>query len=455
MNRGALALVCTAQFVLQLDFSVVNLALPAMLKALEIPPAELQWVVTGYALSFGSFLLVGGRAAALVGQRRLFFIGLMLFGIASIACGLAHSALTLIVARFIQGTGGAAVAPSALALLTSTNAEGPQRDRALGIWQAMTAAGALSGVVAGGLFTQYLGWRSIFLVNPPLIAVMLLLVPRQLPADQPATGARLDIRGATLLTIALIALIFGLSNGAQYGFTASLTVVAIAAAVLFAVGFGAVERNIAEPMIPREIFTTSTRRASVGAMVLVGAIIGGYVYFVSLYLQRVEGFDPALTGLAVVPSTLAVVSTSTLGVRLLLPKLGLKTTLIVGLVAMAAGQLVLTLVSRGGSYTEVVLPGLVMTAFGMGLALPALSIAMTNGVDRQDEGLAGALFVTSQQVGAAVGLAFLASIAALWSRQAHGLLEAGYGLSFFIAAGLAVVAIMLTAAKIRDTSVAS
>ncbi len=453
MNRSAaLALVCTAQFVLQLDFSVVNVALPAMLKSLEIPPAQLQWVVTGYALTFGSLLLVGGSATTLVGQRRLFFLGLTLFGVASIACGLAQSALALIVARLTQGVAGAVIAPSALALLTTTNAEGPQRDRALGIWQAMTAAGALSGVIAGGLLTQYLGWRSIFLVNPPLIAVMLLCVPRLLPADQPATGARLDIRGAALLTGALAALILGLSNGAEYGFSAALTIAAVAAAALFGVGFVGAERSIADPMIPRQILATPTRRASVGAMVLVGAIISAYVYFVSLYLQRVLGFGPGLTGLALIPSTLTVVATSTLGLRLLLARLGLKTTLIAGLVAMAAGQFVLTLVSRGAGYVEVVLPGLVITAFGMGLALPTLSIVLTSGVDRQDEGLAGALFVTSQQVGAAVGLASLATIAALRSAQAHGSLEAGYGLSFSIAGGFAIVAVLLAAAKIRGAT---
>lgn len=453
-RSAALALVCTAQFVLQLDYSVVNVALPAMLRGLEIPSAQLQWVVTGYALSFGSLLLVGGGATDLAGPRRLFFAGLTLFGIASIACGLAPSAIVLIVARFVQGIAGAVVAPSALALLESTNAEGRQRDRALSIWQAMTAAGAMSGIVAGGLLTQYLGWRSIFLVNPPLIAVMLLLVPRFFPADQPAAaGARLDVRGATLLTTALAALIFGLSNGAQYGFDAPFTIASFAAAVLLAVVFVVAERSVAEPMIPRPIFTTLTRRASVGVMLLLGTILGGYVYFVSLYLQRVEDFSPALTGIAMVPSTMTVLTTSIVGMRLLLPRLGAKATLLVGLIAIAAGQFMLTLISGKGSYAEVVLPGLIVTAFGAGLALPTLSIAITSGVDRQDEGLAGALFLTSQQVGAAVGLALLATIAELRSVQPHGSLEVGYGLAFFVAAGLALVAIVLTAARVQNASV--
>jgi len=453
-RSAALALVCTAQFVLQLDYSVVNVALPAMLRGLEIPSAQLQWVVTGYALSFGSLLLVGGGATDLAGPRRLFFAGLTLFGIASIACGLAPSAIVLIVARFVQGIAGAVVAPSALALLESTNAEGRQRDRALSIWQAMTAAGAMSGIVAGGLLTQYLGWRSIFLVNPPLIAVMLLLVPRFFPADQPAAaGARLDVRGATLLTTTLAALIFGLSNGAQYGFDAPFTIASFAAAVLLAVVFVVAERSVAEPMIPRPIFTTLTRRASVGVMLLLGTILGGYVYFVSLYLQRVEDFSPALTGIAMVPSTMTVLTTSIVGMRLLLPRLGAKATLLVGLIAIAAGQFMLTLISGKGSYAEVVLPGLIVTAFGAGLALPTLSIAITSGVDRQDEGLAGALFLTSQQVGAAVGLALLATIAELRSVQPHGSLEVGYGLAFFVAAGLALVAIVLTAARVQNASV--
>src|SRR5271168_4703532 len=226
----ALGLICAAQFVLQLDFSIVNVALPAIQRDLGLLASQLQWVVTGYALTFGSLLLLGGRAADLLGRRRLLTFGLGLFALASLAAGLAQSSLELIIARVVQGAGGAMVSPAALSLLTTTNAEGPERNRALAIWQAVTAGGATTGIIAGGLLTQYLGWRAIFLVNPPLIAVMLVLVPRWLPAGAPVGGQRIDVRGAILATGALATLIFGLSSGQQHGFASATTIAALVVA---------------------------------------------------------------------------------------------------------------------------------------------------------------------------------------------------------------------------------
>jgi MFS family permease len=229
-------LICAAQFVLQLDFSIVNVALPTIQRDLGMPAAELQWIVTGYALTFGSLLLAGGRLADLLGRRRLLVAGLVLFALASVACGLAEWPVMLIVARIVQGAAGAMVSPAALSLLTTTNPEGPARNRALAIWQATTAAGATAGIIAGGLLTQYLGWRAVFLVNPPLIALMLALAGR-LPAGRAAGGQRLDVPGALLVTAALAALIFGLSHGQQYGFASPGTIataIALLAVVLAA-----------------------------------------------------------------------------------------------------------------------------------------------------------------------------------------------------------------------------
>ena len=233
----AMIVICAAQFVLQLDFSIVNVALPTIQRELDMPAAQLQWIVTGYALTFGSLLLAGGRLADLLGRRRLLAAGLVLFAVASLACGLAQWPVMLIIARMVQGAAGAMVSPAALSLLTTTNPEGPARNRALSIWQATTAAGATAGIVAGGLLTQYLGWRAVFLVNPPIIAIMLALIGR-LPAGQPAGGSRVDVRGAVLVTTAIAALIFGLSNGQQHGFGAPLTIGAlVAVAVLLGAGF--------------------------------------------------------------------------------------------------------------------------------------------------------------------------------------------------------------------------
>jgi EmrB/QacA subfamily drug resistance transporter len=444
--------ICAAQFVLQLDFSIVNVALPTIQHDLKMAPADLQWIVTGYALTFGSLLLAGGRLADLFGRRRMLVLGLILFAVASLTCGLAQWPIMLIASRIVQGSAGALVSPAALSLLTTANPEGAARNRALAIWQAVTAGGATTGIVAGGLLTQYLGWRAVFLVNPPLIAIMLALIP-QLPGGHPADGSpagrRIDGRGATLITISIAALIYGLSRGQQHGFGTAPVVITLAAAVVLMVAFVYTERHIAAPMLPLSIFADPARRAAVAAMLMIGAILAGYVYFVSLYLQKVQGFSPVETGLALLPSTLTVVLTSTLVTRRLLARINLKWVLLAGLACMAAGQLWLGQVSAGDSYPAGVLPGLILTALGIGLGLPTASVAITAGVRGRDQGLAGALFTTSQQTGAAVGLAVLATAAAARTAHAGGSLVAGYRLSFLIGAGIAVLAAAVVAAALR------
>ena len=451
MKRASftLALICSAQFVLQLDFSIVNVALPAIQHELRFAAAELQWVVTGYALTFGSLLLVGGRGADLLGRRALLELGLALFALASLACGLAQSPLMLIIGRFVQGAAGAMVSPAALSLLTTLYREGPERNRALGLWQAATAAGATTGVIAGGLLTQLVGWRAIFLVNPPLIAVMLVLVRRMLPAGRPEGSQRLDIPGALLVTTSLGALIFGLSNGQQRGFGAPATIAALAAAVVLGAGFIAVERRAAAPMLPFAIFAAPARRAGSAAMLLTGAIVAGYVYFISLYLQRVLGFSPIATGLSLIPATATVVLTTTFGTRRLLQRFGVKATLLAGLALTAAGQFWFAHITAGGSYVVNVLPGLVLTALGFGCVLPTASVAITSGVEQRDQGLAGGLFTTCQQVGAATGLAILATVAAAQTVHAHGSLVAGYRLSFMITTGIALLAAAIVARQLN------
>jgi EmrB/QacA subfamily drug resistance transporter len=439
-----MALICCAQFVLQLDFSIVNVALPTIEADLHMAAAELQWVVTGYALTFGSLLLAGGRLADLLGRRRMLATGLVLFALASLACGLARWPVMLIAARLVQGAAGAIVSPAALSLLTTTNPEGPARTRALSIWQATTAAGATAGIVAGGLLTQYLGWRAVFLVNPPLILVLLALI-RLLPAAAPAGGSRLDYRGALLVTAAIASLIFGLSNGQQHGFSSPATIAALVAAALLGAAFISVELTAPAPMLPLAIFAARPRRAAVVAMVMIGAVLAGYVYFVSLFLQKVLHFSPLLTGASLVPSTLTVVAMSTLGTRRLLARLAAWQVLLAGLACLAAGQLWLAQVSASASYLTVVLPGLLLTSLGIGLGLPTTAIAITSGVRREDQGLAGALFTTSQQTGAAVGLAVLATAAAARTAHAAGSLSAGYRLSFIIAACIILLAGLVVA----------
>jgi EmrB/QacA subfamily drug resistance transporter len=446
---SSLGLICAAQFVLQLDFSIVNVALPTIQRELGFAASSLQWVVTGYALTFGSLLLLGGRAGDLLGRRRLLILGLTLFGLASLTCGLAISPLMLILSRFVQGVGAAFVSPSALSLLTTTNAEGAARNRALSVFQACTAAGASTGVIAGGVLTQYLGWRAVFLVNLPIIAVLLLLIPRVLPDDtSTATSQRIDVPGAILVTASAAALIYALSTGQQQGFASLGTVLALSAAVLLAVVFVLVERTTAAPMVPFSYFSEPSHRAAVGAIVLMGAVIAAYVYFISLYLQRVLATSVVLTGLALLPSTAAIVLLSTLATRRLLDRLGVKRMLLLGLTSMGLGQVWLSFLTRGGSYLLNVLPGLLLTSVGIALTLPAASIGATTGVDRGEQGLAGGLLTTGLQVGSAVGLALLATLAAAHTAQT-GSLAAGYGFSYLVATGIVLLAMVLVATQLN------
>ncbi len=438
----ALTLVVAAQFVLQLDFSIVNVALPTIQRQLHFSPADLQWIVTGYALAFGSLLLLGGRLGDLVGRRTLLVTGLVLFALTSLSAGLAQSSLALIISRFAQGASAAMVAPMALASVTDLYAEGPTRVRALGIFQGATAAGASTGIVLGGILTQYVGWRAIFLVNPPIIAVLVVAMMRILPRQtRGETSPHLDIPGAVLATVSIASLIFGLSEGQQHGFAAPLTLSALIVAVVLGVAFVVVQRRSRAPMVPLSVLREPPRRVALIVMLCMGAVVAGYVYFTSLYLQKVLHFSALLTGLALIPATATVMVVSVLLTRRLLARWGTKPLLLVGLLAVGIGQLWLSWIDAGGSYAVNVLGGLLFTAFGMGLVFPTASVAVTAGMGPSERGLAGGLFATAQQVGQAIGLAALATIAAARTAGDNGSLVPGYQLSFLVSVGIVVVAV--------------
>jgi EmrB/QacA subfamily drug resistance transporter len=427
--------------VLQLDFSIVNVALPTIQEQLHFSATELQWIVTGYALTFGSLLLFGGRLGDVVGRRNLLVTGLVLFAVTSLSAGLAQSSLALIISRFAQGASAAMVAPMALASVTDLYAEGPGRVRALGIFQGATAAGASTGIVLGGVLTQYVGWRAIFLVNPPMIAVLVIAMLRILPTQGHRRPApRLDVPGAILATVSIGSLIFGLSEGQQDGFGAPPTVVALAVAIVLGGAFVVVQMRSSEPMVPLRVLADPTRRIALIVMLLMGAVVGGYVYFTSLYLQRVLHFDALVTGLALIPATGTVMLVSVLLTRRLLARFGTKLVLLAGLLAVGIGQLWLSRIDAHGTYALNVLGGLVFTAFGMGLVFPTASVAVTAQMGPGERGLAGGLFATSQQVGQAVGLAALATIAAARTTASHGSLVSGYRTSFLVSAGIVAIA---------------
>ncbi|HEX3964149.1 MAG TPA: MFS transporter [Trebonia sp.] len=451
----ALGLVVAAQFVLQLDFSIVNVALPTIKRELHFAPADLQWIVTGYALTFGSLLLFGGRVGDLAGHRRVLVIGLSAFGVASLAAGLSPTSLALIISRLLQGASAAFVAPPALAIITDLYSEGPARARALGIFQGATAAGASAGIVLGGLLTEFIGWRGIFLVNPPIIIVLVIAIRRVLPVQARRPGARLDIAGAVLATASIAFFIFGLSQGQQHGFTSPAAVAALALAVVLGVTFVVAEQRGKAPMVPLTVLADPARRAALSTMLLIGAVVAGYVYFTSLYLQDVLGLSPLQTGLALIPSTATVLVTATVITRRALARFGVRKLLLAGFTIVGLGQLWLFTISNTGSYQLNVLGGMLLTAFGMGLAFPTASIAVTSGIRAGERGLAGGLFVTSQQVGQAIGLAALATIAAARTNADHGSLVSGYKASFLAATGMALVAVLIVAIQMRTRSAAA
>ena len=457
-----LFLVSAAQFTLQLDFSIVNVALATIQREFGVSAVDLQWIVTGYALPFGALLLLGGRLGDLTGHRRLLVGGLGLFGVTSLLAGLAPDSGVLIAARFAQGASAALVAPMALAAITDLFRDGPGRARALGIFQGATAAGASAGIVLGGILTEYAGWRAIFLVNPPVIVilagVMLRLLPREAGPRPGLTGngaaaggaqgpARLDVAGAALVTVSVAALIYGLSQGQQRGFAAPATVAALAAAVLLGAAFVVTERRVAAPMVPVRVLAGRARRAALAAMFLVASVVVGYVYFVTLYMQKALGFSALRAGLGLLPATLTVLVTSTWLARRLVARFGARAVLAAGLVSIGLGQLWLTQLSAAGSYAVNVLPGILLTSFGMGLLFPTIAVEVTAGVESRDRGLAGGLLAAAQQVGMAMGLAVLATVAAARSRAAGGpavaALVSGYRLSFWVAAGVMACALAL------------
>jgi EmrB/QacA subfamily drug resistance transporter len=450
----ALGLVVAAQFVLQLDFSIVNIALPTIKRELDFASADLQWIVTGYALTFGSLLLFGGRVGDRAGHRRVLLIALAAFGVTSLVAGLSQWPLMLIVSRFCQGASAAFVAPQAVAIITNLFAEGPARTRALGIFQGATAAGASAGVVLGGLFTEFIGWRAVFLVNPPIIILLLITIRRVLPVSTRRMTARLDIAGAVLATASIAFLIFGLSQGQQYGFANAPALVALSVAVGLGVSFVLVQKRGKAPMVPLQVLADPARRAALSAMVLFGAVVVGYVFFTSLYNQLVLHFSPLDAGLAFIPATGTVMLTSTQLTRRMLHRFGVRRVLLTGLTITGLGQVWLHTISGSGSYQLNVLGGIMITAFGMGLVFPTVSVAVTSGVGPAERGLAGGLFVTAQQVGQAIGLAALATVATAVTNSHRGSLVDGYKAAFLVSIGISIVAVLIVAIQMRTRGTA-
>jgi MFS family permease len=413
-DRGwpALALLCTAQFVLVLDVTIVAVALPSVRGSLGFSAAGLQWVISAYVLAFAGFLLVGGRAADLWGRRRLFMVGLATFAGASAWCGLATASWELVAARAVQGTGAAIVTPAALSLLTTTFTEGAGRERALGVWTAAAAGGGATGFLLGGVLTQTLGWRAVFLVNVPVGILGLLLSPVLLSEGRRPSAPPLDLAGAVALTGAMSSLVYALSQVERAGPGSAGTWLPLAAAVVLAGAFVARERRAAHPLVPPDALRhRGLVGASLVAMLLTG-VTTPVALFSVLYVQDVLGYSPTRAGVTVAPISVAVVAGSLTGARLAAAgRLGADWTMAVGLLGVTLGAGGLATMEASGGLPPPMVAGFVLLGLGLGVASVASTARGTAAVPAERQGLASGVLNTAAQVGTALGLAALVTVA--------------------------------------------
>jgi EmrB/QacA subfamily drug resistance transporter len=438
-----------------LDVSVVNVALPAMRSDLHFSTSGLQWVVNAYTITFAGFMMLGARTADLLGRRRMFIIGTVLFTLSSLACALAQSRGLLVGLRALQGFGGGIVSPATLSIITSSLPEGRERNRGLGLWAAMGALGASSGVLLGGLLTQGLGWPAIFAINVPLGALVVALAARAIPADSRIAARRhFDVTGSILVTAGLVALTYGIVRTDVLGWGSLGVDVPLMLAVLLLGAFLYVEGRVSKaPLVPLSIFRRAHLRSANLAVLLMYAALFSMFFFVTLYLQQVLGDDALQAGLSFLPITLSVFAGSWLAPRLV-ARFGLRPVVVLGMLSATAGLLLFTGMRPGGSYAAQVLPGGVLSGLGMGLGLVSSTIGATQGVPAAQSGLASGLLNMSRLFGGAVGLAVLSTLAT--TRQhasaSAGTLQAmtdGFGLAFRVGAAFTIAAALVALLGLR------
>ena len=436
-------LACVAQFMVILDVSVVNVALPSIRHAFGFSGAGLQWVVNAYVLVFAGFLLLGGRMADLLGRRRVFVGGLLLFSLASLVGGLASSQGMLIAARAAQGLGGAIVSPASLAIITTAFSDEHDRNKALGAWGAMGGAGGAFGVLLGGVLTDLLSWQWILFINVPIGLAAGLLAPRFVEEGRSAAGTRnFDVAGALSVTLGLVAIVYAVVRTDVNGWGSTETIAVLGAGLALIALFLAIEgRFAARPLMPLGIFRSRPLSSANAIVFLLGAGMFGMWFFVSLYLQQVLGYSPLEAGLAFLPMTLTIIAGSTIASRVT-SRRGAKPLLVGGMALQAVGLLLFAQVSPDGSYLSDVLAPSLITAAGMGAAFVPVTITAMAGVAPGEAGLASGLVNTSRQMGGALGLAILATVATARtdSLGGHGAaaLTAGYQRAFEIGAGFAI-----------------
>ena len=407
-----LVLVCLAQFMVILDATITNVALPSIQRDLGFSATDLQWVVNGYTLLFGGFLLLGGRAGDLLGRKKIFLAGVALFSFASLLCGLSPSSEMLIAARALQGLGAALVSPAALSIITTTFAEGPDRTKALGVWSAIAAGGAAFGLLLGGILVELLSWEWIFFVNVPVGIAAWLLSVRFVPESKaPGRADSFDIAGAVAVTAGLIVLVYGIVKAPSFGWGSARTLALFAAAIVLLGTFVLIELRSHAPLIRLGIFRIRSLTVANGVLLAVGAGMFANFYFASLYVQQILGYNPLEAGLAFLPVTVGIGAGAGLAQQLI-KRFDVRWIGVFGMTLAAVGLFILSRAPVDGTYLSNLLPGLIPMSIGMGLTFVPITLIATTNVGDADAGLASGLFNTSQQVGGALGLAILASLAA-------------------------------------------
>jgi EmrB/QacA subfamily drug resistance transporter len=454
----ALLVISCAQLMIVLDATIVNVALPTIHQALHFSVTNLEWLITAYSLTFGGLLLFGGRTGDLFGKRRMFMVGIAIFAVSSLLGGLATNDVWLIITRGMQGVGGAIAAPTALSLIATNFPEGHVRNRAMGVYAAMSGVGGAVGLLLGGLLTSYVSWRWIFFVNVPIAAIVLVLTPRALNESQTSSG-RLDWPGALTVTGGMLALVYGLSNAASHSWTSTATLVSLAGAVVLLAAFGVVETRAPEPLMPLYIFRNRNRSGSYAMMLCIGIALFSMFYFLTQYLQNVLGWSPIRTGVGFLPMTAGIVVAATISSRLI-TRIGIRLPLLVGPAAATVGLFWISRITVSSTYLDILWP-LFILALGMGFSFVPLTLTAVSGVEPHEAGLASALLNTTQQVGGALGLAVLSTIAidamkakltSLHSTSMTAMNVAtthGYTMAFLVASGVAFVGLLVSIAVIR------
>ncbi len=405
----ALTVIAAAQLMVVLDATIVNIALPHIHRALHFSATGLSWVLNAYTLVFGGLLLLGGRMGDLFGRRRMFCLAVLLFAAASLAGGFAQDKGWLLAMRALQGVGGAVASPTALSLVATTFAEGPARNRAFGVYAAVSGAGAAMGLILGGILVDFLSWRWVLFVNAPIGVAIALAAPRLIPHGRRRDVGALDIPGALTSTGGMAALVYGFIHAATKGWASQVTVESFAGAAILLIGFLMIEATSDRPLMPLRLFRNRTRVGSYLVMLILGAAVFAMFYFLTQYIQQVKGFTPLEAGFCFLPISVCIVTTAQIASRVI-AKIGPQPLILTGTTLAGFGLLVLSSLTPASSYPLHVLPGIILIGLGMGCVFVPITVTAVSGVSDEDSGIASAMLNVGQQVGGTLGLSALVTV---------------------------------------------